>query len=156
MKPYQQTITTRWADIDATRHLRHTAYLDWATHVRTEWLSAQGFTMQSMAEMHIAPILLEENIKYLKETFLGDSLVIDIACVGLSSDASRWHIRQQFRRGETVCAVYEVKGAWLDTEKRRISPPPAGVLEATALLPKADDYADIPSSTREKNKAADG
>jgi acyl-CoA thioester hydrolase len=143
LKPYQQAITTRWADIDATRHLRHSAYLDWATHVRTTWLDAQGFTMKSMAEMHIAPILLEENIRYLREALLGDSLVVDLACVGLSSDASRWHMRQHFRRGDTVCAIHEVKGAWLDTDKRKISPPPPGVLEAVSALPRADDFAEI-------------
>ncbi len=147
-KPYEYTITTRWADIDATRHLRHSAYFDWAAHVRTEWLSARGFTLSSMSELHVAPVLWEESIKYLKEIYIGEQIAVDIECVGLSSDASRWHIRQHFRRGDTVCARYEVKGAWLDTEKRRIASPPPGLLAATSELIRAPDYADIASSVR--------
>ena len=149
MKPYKQSISLRWDDIDATRHLRHSAYLDWATHVRTQWLSAQGITMQSMAEMQIAPVLHEQNIRYLKETFLEDDLVVDLACVGLNADASQWHIRQHFWRGDTLCAVYEVKGGWMDTKRRKATAPPAGVLEAVSALPKADDYAEIPLTSHE-------
>jgi acyl-CoA thioester hydrolase len=147
-KPYEYTITTRWADIDASRHLRHSAYFDWAAHVRTEWLSERGFTLSAMSELHVAPVLLEESIKYLKEIYIGERIKVDIECVGLSVDASRWHIRQHFKRGETVCARYEVKGAWLDTEKRRIAPPPPGLLEATSELVRTHDYTDITTSIR--------
>ncbi len=39
---FAMTVVTRWADIDAKQHLRNTAYSEWATYVRTEWLGVQS------------------------------------------------------------------------------------------------------------------
>jgi acyl-CoA thioester hydrolase len=145
---YEQTITIRWADIDATCHLRHSAYADWATHVRTEWLNARGFTLKVMSELRVAPIIFEENIRYFKEIYLGEKVVVDLALVGLSGDAARYHLRQHFRRGDIVCARYELKGGWIDTDKRCTAPPPPGLLDATSDLGRTGDYADIAAAVR--------
>ncbi|MDK2122750.1 acyl-CoA thioesterase [Parachitinimonas caeni] len=146
---YKQIITTRWADVDANRHLKHSAYADWATHTRVEWLNSHGFTLKKFTELQIAPIIFEETTKYFKEIYMSEQITIDLMLVGLNHDASRYHLRQYFRRGDTVCAQYEIKGAWLDVASRRIAPPPPGLLEATTNLQRADDYAEIVSQTRQ-------
>jgi len=141
-----QTVVIRWADIDANRHLRHSAYSDWATHVRTEWLNSYGFDMKKLTEINTAPIIFEETTKYFKEIYLGDRITIDLSLVGLNKDASRYHLRQHFHRGETLCAQYEIKGAWLDIVNRRIAPPPPGLLETTGNLRRSSDYTDLQNS----------
>jgi hypothetical protein len=47
-----------------------------------------------------------------------------------------------------LAAVHDVKGAWLDTSRRRIAAPPAGLLEASTNLPRASDYAEIVSVSK--------
>jgi acyl-CoA thioester hydrolase len=136
-------ITPRWSDLDANQHLRHSAYADWATDSRLAWLDRHGFGFNMLKEMRIAPINFEDSTKYLKEIAFGEEIVIDLQLVGLNRDASRYHMRQTFRRGDTICAVYEIKGAWLDIGSRRIAPPPAGLLDATTNMARAPDFAEI-------------
>jgi acyl-CoA thioester hydrolase len=145
-KEYIQTIVPRWADIDSNQHLRNSAYADWATYVRTEWLNTYGFNVKSLIALNTAPLTFEENTKYIKEITLGEHITIDLQLVGLNHDASRYHMRQTFRRADTVCAVHEIKGAWLDIANRRIAPPPDGLLEASTNLIRTKDYAEIVST----------
>lgn len=147
-KEFIFSISPRWSDLDANQHVRHNAYADWATHSRTEWLNAHGFSLKKMTELKVAPVIFEESTKYFKEIHLGDNITIDLQLVGLNHDASRYHMRQIFRRGEEVCAQYEIKGAWMNIESRRIAPPPPQLLEATANMIRTEDYADIVSSRK--------
>ena len=49
-------IVPRWADMDLNQHMRHSAFADWATYVRMEWMTANGFTLPKLVELGIAPI----------------------------------------------------------------------------------------------------
>lgn len=39
---YRLSFIPRWADLDPNRHLRHTAYADYATPVRFSYLTENG------------------------------------------------------------------------------------------------------------------
>jgi acyl-CoA thioester hydrolase len=145
---FAMTVVTRWADIDANQHLRNTAYSEWASYVRGEWLASYGFDIRKLLEINVSPVIFEDGTKYLKEIFAGEHIVIDVELVGLKQDGSRWHVRHTFRRNDTVVAIHDVKGAWLDTAARRIAGPPAGLMEVSANLPRASDYAEIVSATK--------
>lgn len=148
VKEFNFIITPRWSDLDANQHVRHSAYADWATHSRMAWLDQHGFSFKRLYELRTAPIQFEDTTKYLKEIALGEEILIDLQLVGLNHDASRYHMRQTFQRGETVCALYEIKGAWLDVVSRRIAPPPEGLLEATKNMVRAPDFAEIVSARK--------
>ena len=96
-------------------------------------------------ELQFSPVIFEDSTKYVKEIFAGEHIGINIELVGLKQDGSRWHVRHTFRRNDTVAALHDVKGAWLDTARRRIAAPPGGLLEACTNLPRASDYAEIVS-----------
>jgi acyl-CoA thioester hydrolase len=70
------------------------------------------------------------------------------ADIDAKQHASRWHFRHTFHRNGTMVAVHDVKGAWLDTVRRRIAAPPDGLLEVSADLPRASDYTEIISATK--------
>jgi len=103
MNEFRITFVPRWADIDANQHLKNTAFSEWATYVRSEWLASFGFETA--------------------EIFLGEHIVIDLELVGLKQECSQFHVRHTFRRDDTVCAVHNVKGAWLDIASRRVAAP---------------------------------
>ncbi|AFE06195.1 hypothetical protein COCOR_05107 [Corallococcus coralloides DSM 2259] len=144
MEPYSRIIEVRWADVDANQHLRHSAYSDYATHVRLEWLNEQGFSARKMAELQVFPVIFSDGTEYIKEVRLSDRIRIELEMVGLSADASRYHFRQRFLRGETLCARYELRGAWLNVAERKLGAPPQGMVDAARLLKRADDFEEIP------------
>jgi acyl-CoA thioester hydrolase len=136
-------IVPRWADIDLNQHMRNSAFADWATYARTEWLSANGFTMLKLVELKITPIMFEDRTKYLREVLLGERIQIELQLAGTNRDGSQWSVRHIFRRGATVCAVYEAEGAWFSVATRRVVPAPPGLLEAYSDLARTDDYAEL-------------
>ena len=144
-KNFVVTIVPRWADIDFNQHMRHSAFADWAAYARTEWLNANGFTMLKLLELRIAPIMFEDSTRYFKEILLGERIHIELQLVGTDPDGSRWFLRHIFRRGTTVCAVHEAKGAWLDITTRRIIPAPPELLEAYGNIVHTDDCAELRS-----------
>jgi acyl-CoA thioester hydrolase len=149
MPEFTRTITVRWADVDANRHLRHSAYADYATHMRMEWLKEIGFLPSHLAELALGPILFEEHIVYRREILLGESIRIDLELVGRSEDHAKWHFRQHFYKEDgALAAKYEVKGAWLDVVNRRLTAPPRNLTAAVEDLRRSDDYAEIPTSHR--------
>ena len=142
-KAFIVPILPRWADIDLNQHMRHSAFADWAAFARMEWLSANGFTIKKLMEQQMAPILFEERTRYRKEILLGEQVHIELQLAGANRDGSQWLLRHIFRRGATVCAVYEAKGAWFSVATRRVVAPPPALLEAYCNMARTDDYAEL-------------
>ncbi|HSP77034.1 MAG TPA: thioesterase family protein [Myxococcaceae bacterium] len=145
MNAYSKVVEVRWADMDASQHMRHSAYADYATHVRVEWLRENGFDAVKLAELRVMPVIFSDNTEYFKELRMSDRVRIDLELVGLSEDASRYHLRQRFVRDDVVCARYEIKGGWLDVVRRKLGTPPPGIVEATQNLKRTSDYAVLPA-----------
>ena len=148
-KDFVVTIVPRWADMDLNQHMRNSAFADWATYARTEWLNANGFTMPKLVELKMTPVMFEDRTRYLKEVLLGERIQIELQLAGADRDGSQWFVRHIFRRDATVCAVYEAKGAWFSVATRRIVPAPPGLLEAYSNIARTDDYAEMNSSESE-------
>ena len=142
-KDFVITIVPRWADIDLNQHMRNSAFADWATFARTEWLNANGFPVPKLVELKMTPIMFEDRTRYIKEIFLGERVDIELQLAGTDRDGSRWFVRHIFRRGATVCAIYEAKGAWFSITTRRLVPAPPGLLEAYSKIARTDDYDEL-------------
>jgi acyl-CoA thioester hydrolase len=61
-----------WAQIDANRHMRHSAYADICAQARSNMLNKMGFSLDKFAEFHIGPILFREELIYFKEVHLDE------------------------------------------------------------------------------------
>lgn len=142
-KAFALTIVPRWADIDFNRHMRHSAFADWAGYARSEWLDAHGLSIQALTDLKVAPILFEERTRYFKEILIGERIVVELQLAAANHDASRWSLRHTFRRWDAVCAVHEAGGAWFDIVSRRIAQPPPGVKEAYSELMRTDDFVEL-------------
>jgi acyl-CoA thioester hydrolase len=149
-KEFRITIVPRWTDIDANQHVRNTAFSEWAAYARSEWLASVGFDFKKLMDLKFSGVIFEDSTKYLQEIFLGEHIVVDLELVGLKLDGSQFHVRHLFRRDGTVCAVHDVKGAWLDIASRRVAVPPRGVFEASISLLRANDYAEIVAGAKGK------
>jgi acyl-CoA thioester hydrolase len=141
MIEWSKSIEVRWADVDANQHVRHSAYADYATHVRVEWMLHSGFGPSRLAELKIGPIIVEERTQYFKELRMSERIRVDLALAGLSADGQRYRFRQHFYREDgRLAARYELTGLWLDLSTRRRAPPPPGVNELIRQLVRTDDF----------------
>ncbi|TVZ55845.1 acyl-CoA thioester hydrolase [Lutibacter sp. Hel_I_33_5] len=135
---------TRWADFDVNKHMRHTAYNDYAAETRIRYFKTCNVTLDDFTEHNVGPILFEENTSFRKEIHLGENITCTIKLVGVSKNAERWKIRNEiFNEAGKLAAVINVFGAWLDLTKRKLTTPPEKFKNIFTDMPKTDDYKDI-------------
>ncbi len=141
----------RWSDIDPNMHMRHSVYYDFGAAMRTEALSMIGLGMDVFAREKIGPVLFKEECVFKKEIHFGDEIYLDFQVIGASRDMERFAFRHQFTKADgTVCAVLTLNGAWMDTVKRKLTPPPAIFEEAFNKLEKAKEFQWIETSKSPK------
>jgi acyl-CoA thioester hydrolase len=141
---YTKIFIVRWADCDANGHMRNTAYSEYAIDTRMSWLADQGWPFSRFEEIGIGPVLLREEIDYVRELRLGDSVEVDLTGLGLSSDGARWKLAHEFwRPGGKTAARIVLSGAWMGMESRRLVVPPDGLTEAMRKVPQGPTWEEL-------------
>lgn len=137
---YQEKITIRWSDLDPNFHVRHSVYYDWAAQLRTNFIFAHGLTPDIMQKHQFGPILFREEALFKKELQFGDDLIMDFFASKLRRDYSRFSMRHHIWRGQDLCAIVNIDGAWIDTVKRKLTAPPEVGISMIEAMPKSDDF----------------
>lgn len=145
MQTFEQKITVRWADLDPNGHVRHSAYYDYGAQARVALLESKGVGMRWMMSKLIGPVLFREQARFLRELHMSDVITINVLLGGASEDNRKWRIVHEIRRGEELCAVVEVEGAWMDLRARKITVPPEELVQAFDDVPRTEDFSTIPS-----------
>ncbi len=147
--PFEQPIVVRWQDIDANRHLRNTAYSEFATDTRFRYVAAHGYTMERFEALRFGPVILREDIRYRREVLLGQTVTVNFLAAGLSADGSQWRVRHQIRLPDgKEAAVLTLDGGWIHLDTRRLVEPPADLLSVLQRLPRTPDFEELPSLVR--------
>jgi len=142
---YSRSYEVRWSDADANGHMRHTVYPELGAEVRLAWLAEGGFGWKRFEELGLGPVLLREEIDYLREVGLGGRVRVDLEAVGLSADGGRWKLRHTvYKEDGTAAARILVLGGWLDLTRRRLAVPPAALNELLLSATRAADFAELP------------
>ncbi len=145
MERYSRTFTVRWADCDVNGHMRNTAYSEYAIDVRVGYLAEHGFGFERFVEEHIGPVLLREEIDYLREVRLGETITVDYAALGLSPDDGLFKLEHGFTKANgKPCARLVLLGGWMDLLTRRLVPAPEPLSRIMAGVPRAEGYAELP------------
>jgi acyl-CoA thioester hydrolase len=138
---FSKLIQLRWADIDANRHLRHSAYYDYGALLRMTFLSENGLTTQKLEQLHIGPILFREEAIFRREIKLEDTITVDVALVKATPNYSRWSLRHNFTKGDgRLAAVINLDAAWMDLITRKLTVPDALVQRIFEEFPKTTDF----------------
>jgi acyl-CoA thioester hydrolase len=138
---FEQRFVVRWSDLDANRHLRNTAFSEYAVDTRVQLLESRGFPLIRFEELRFGPILFREDIRYRREVLGGQTVVVNALAAGLSADGSHWAIRHDVCRPDgSEAAVLTVEGAWIHLDTRKLVPPPAELIALLADLPRTPDY----------------
>jgi acyl-CoA thioester hydrolase len=146
---FEQRFRVGWSHLDANAHMGNTAYLDLAAHVRVMYFAAAGFSIDAFAQLQFGPVVRREELEYFRELRLLDEVRVTLLLAGLSEDASRFRLRNEFwRENGTLVARITSLGGWLDLQVRRLIAPPPGVVTAFRALEQTSDFENLPLSGR--------
>lgn len=138
------TFTTKWADFDPNKHMRHSAYNDFAAEARIRFFKEHGIDMNYFTKNQIGPILFKEETTFLKEILPGEDLKVTIDLLGASIHGERWKIRHYiYKENGVKAAQIEVYGAWIDYHSRKLTTPPSSIMQLFDALTKTEDYQPI-------------
>ena len=147
---FAREFTIRWSDADANGHVRHTVYPELAVEVRLAWLAEGGFDWRWYEAQRLGPVLLREEIDYLRELPLGARVEVDLEALAASADGGRWRFRHTFTKASgEVAARVVVAGGWLDLAKRKLVAAPDALAAYLAAAPRADGFEELPPLRRE-------
>ncbi|PQJ69276.1 acyl-CoA thioesterase [Polaribacter butkevichii] len=142
---FKVTFHTKWSDFDPNRHMRHTAYNDYAAEVRVRYFRDQNFSIEEFTKHNIGPILFTEETSFRKEIHLGENITVDFKVSGLSEKNERWKITHQvFNEAGKLSAIIKVYGAWIDLTKRKLTVPPKEAQHLFDIAERSDNYQAIP------------
>ena len=132
---------TKWADFDANRHMRHTAYNDYAAEARLRYFKHKGFELKNFQKLNIGPVLFSENTIFRKEIKLGTDLTVKIFLKAISKNGERCKVFHQIiNENNEVSAEITVFLAWIDLSKRKLTVPPIEIKEVLESLTKTPDF----------------
>lgn len=135
---------TIWANFDPNRHMRHSAYCDYAAEVRVRFFANYNLSLEDFANLHIGPVLFKEEISYFKEIRMGSDITVDIVLTAASPKLERWEFTHHiYNDKDEIAAIIKVYGAWIHLTKRKLTKLPADVYEKLADLPKSADFKEI-------------
>lgn len=143
---FEKTFHVGWGNVDFNGHLGNTSYLDLAVDVRMFFFAENGFPVQEFQRQRFGPVILKDEIEYFKEMYLLDKIRITFEGAGLSEDASRFRIRNEFFREDgRLSARLTTTGGWLSFETRKLIVPPKELTEVMKSLARTEDFEALPS-----------
>jgi len=146
---FERTFTVLWGDIDANRHMRNTAYSDYASHTRFSFLAEHGFSLDRLAELALGPVLFKETTEYSRELRLHDTIVVNLRVMAWAPDGSRWSVSNELFRvepggGRARAARVTMDGAWFDLNTHKLCLPPPELVAVFDSLPRTEDFVALP------------
>ncbi len=127
----------------------------WGTQPTSRWrpisgivhFAATGSSNGDFVRHQIGPVIKSEELEYFRELHLLDEVRVTLLCAGLSDDASRFRIRNEFWKDDGAMAARITSlGGWLDLQARKLVPPPDALAAALRSIPRTEDYAAIRTS----------
>lgn len=141
MNIFSIPLQVRWSDIDANKHLRHSVYYDYGAFCRMMLFTELGISIKKLEELKIGPILFREEAVFRREILFEDKLTITLEMVKATADYARWSFRHQILKDDnTLAAIINIDGAWIDTEKRKLAVPSQDLINAFLQIPKGEEF----------------
>ncbi|WP_306591334.1 thioesterase family protein [Geothrix sp. 21YS21S-4] len=145
---FETTLYAGWGDMDFNGHMRNTAYLDKAGDTRMRFFETHGFPVSEFSRLRLGPVVMKDEVEYLREIGLMESFRVTLAVAGQSADGSRFLLRNEFFKADgRPAARLFTRGGWLDLAARKLVAPPAALVEAMDAMGRTEDFQHLPSRT---------
>ena len=141
---YRIKFHTKWSDFDANKHMRHSAYNDFAAEARLRFLTENGLGIDVMEKQHIGPVLFSENTTFKREIRLGEDIYVDSFLEASSAKGERFKIMHHiYKENGVLTATISVYIAWIDLTKRKLTIPPKVLLHILEKMDKTANFEEI-------------
>lgn len=149
---YTKKFEIRWSDVDANRHLRNSAYIDYMSHTRMSFMMENGLDQQHLAQFNLGPVAFYEHMYYFREVFPGKPVRVSLQLKGISEDGMYFQFLHNFydENGKNF-ARCEMMGAWIDLKERKLVGLPKELLGNFETLDKTDDFKILTKEDTRKN-----
>ena len=138
---YEKTFHVGWANVDFNGHLGNTSFLDLAVDVRMFFFSESGFPVHEFQRLRFGPVIMKDEITYFKEMYMLDKIRITFQGAGMSEDATRFRIRNEFFREDgKLAARLNTTSGWLSFDTRKLIIPPKELADAMKSLVRTEDF----------------
>lgn len=137
---FETTIEVRWADADANRHVRHSAYYDYGAHARIKLFADRGYDSKMMSELNIGPVIFKEECNFIRELTLDDIITVNVLRGEMSENGAKWILHHEIFSNGIKCAHISLNGAWLDLAARKLIVPPDELVQIFKNLPLGEAY----------------
>lgn len=131
----------RWSDLDPNRHLANSAFMDFMSQARLNFIQASGVGHQVMSDYDLGPIAFYEHIYYFKEVSPDEPIYISVELKGMSEDgmffAFNHNIYDQAGHNLAYC---DMMGAWMALKTRQLTTLPEALADKFKTLKRADDF----------------
>jgi acyl-CoA thioester hydrolase len=132
---YSQNYTVRWSDLDANGHMRNTAFIECGMQVRLAFFAEHGFPFSEFQKQQFGPVIFREEIVYLKEVRMLETIRTSFHFSKLSDDGARFTlVNTLFKEADVKAAELISEGAWFDLKTRKLVPPPTQLNEIMQLI----------------------
>lgn len=149
---YRIDFHTKWSDFDPNKHMRHSAYNDYAAEARIRFMTENNFGIYAMEKINIGPVLFSEYTLFKKEVKMGEDIYVDLFLEGVSKQGERFKIMNHIYRSDGVLvATISCYIAWIDLHKRKLTVPPKECFIMLNQLEKTADFQEIVLKSSLKN-----
>ncbi len=119
MHQYQMTILERHLDI--LGHVNNAIYLSLLEEARWDMIKEHNFTLDTMRAVGIGPVVLEIQIKFIKELVLGQKIMIETVTLNARSRIATIEQKILNEKNE-VCTEACLKIGIFDLKTRKLVP----------------------------------
>jgi len=145
MDAYTMTYEVRWADIDANRHVRYSAYIDAAAELRYRFFTQHDLPPEAFDQLGVGPVYTSLTANFYREVRLGETITITYQLTGLSEHAIRWRVRHDFLKANRKKAVtVALEGTILNLITRQPTAPTPEIMAVFNLVPHSPDFELLP------------
>jgi len=152
LQMYIKQFEIRWSDVDANRHLRNSAYIDYMSHTRMAFMIENGLDQKHLVKYNLGPVAFYEHMYYFREVFPGKPVSVSLQLKGLSEDGMYFKFLHNFydENGKNFASC-EMMGGWIDLNARKLTGLPEEILEKFNAFEKTDDFEVITKEDTRKN-----
>lgn len=149
MQPFVLKTFARWSDMDQNAHLANSAFLDIAVDARMSWFRACGLEPAEFARRQIGPVVRRDELEYFREVRMLEAMSVTLQLAGMAENGSRFRLASDFLNdADQLCARLRTEGGWLDLSARRLTIPPADLMDVMSRLTRTADFEVLPPSVR--------
>lgn len=131
-KTFQSRELIKERHLDTFGHVNNATYLELLEEARWEFLNAEGINLKTIHANQIGPIVLECNIKFLKELRLRQMIVIESKVLSFENKIALMSQNIMNEAGELCTEARLVFGVF-DMKARKLILPPEKWLQAFGI-----------------------